>query len=244
MVSKEKSQKESSEKAKERTSEFELLSEEEWRRVLQKSREATEAEEEIEDETAVLVMPVSEKPEKSLEDYAREVANRLSRQYIWIAKRGRYGFMFVVPTSEEDIERWGAEWAGFTVDWCREMLIHIISSRTLVMLEPFNGLRPDRHKAVKIILGVLVKEELGRWVDESEGIVRIIWKTDEEWADEIRKWALKTGRTQFTLFKLREFRKDLATLPKSELRIILERLVDQKLAKWLDSEREVVEILV
>jgi hypothetical protein len=112
------------------------------------------------------------------------------------------------------------------------------------MLDPFNDIRPDRIKAVKIILGVLVKEELGRWIDEAEGIIRITWKTDDEWANEIRAWALKTGRTTFTLFKLKEYRKDLASLPKSELRIILECLVERKQAKWLDREREVVEVLV
>ncbi|MHA2406602.1 MAG: hypothetical protein ACXACH_07610, partial [Candidatus Hermodarchaeia archaeon] len=128
--------------------------------------------------------------------------------------------------------------------YCREMLLHIVSTRTLVMLDPFNDIRPDRIKAVKIILGVLVKEELGRWIDEAEGIIRITWKTDDEWANEIRAWALKTGRTTFTLFKLKEYRKDLASLPKSELRIILECLVERKQAKWLDREREVVEVLV
>jgi hypothetical protein len=241
----------SKEKVKERAKEKERdelradveLTKEEWLDLLKKTREhmASIAEE---DETAVLVMPVTEEEEKQLEELARKAIEKLSRRFVWIAKRGRYGFMFVIPSLEADIEEWSAEWAGFTVDYCREMLLHIVSTRTLVMLDPFNEIRPDRHKAVKIILGVLVKEELGRWIDEAEGIIRITWKTDDEWADEIRQWALKTGRTTFTLFKLKEYRKDLASLPKSELRIILERLVERKQAKWLDREREVVEVLV
>jgi hypothetical protein len=93
-------------------------------------------------------------------------------------------------------------------------------------------------------LDSLVKEDLGRWIDEAEGIVRVTWKADDEWAAEIRTWALETGRTTFTLFKLKEYRKDLATLPKSELRAILDRLVNRKQARWLDREQEVLEVLV
>ncbi len=241
----------SKEKPKDRTKEKERddlradveLSEEDWLDLLKKTKEEVASVDEA-DETAVLVMPVTEEEEKRLEKLARKAIEKLSRRFVWIAKRGRYGFMFVIPTSEIDREQWGAEWAGFTVDYCREMLLHIVSTRTLVMLDPFNDIRPDRHKAVKIILGVLVKEELGRWIDEAEGIIRITWKTDDEWADEIRRWALKTGRTTFTLFKLKEYRKDLAMLPKSELRIILQRLVERNQAKWLDREREVVEVLI
>ena len=219
------------------------LTKEDWLDLLNKTKEEMKAIE-AEDETAVLVVPVTEEEEKKLEKLARKAVEKLNRRFVWIAKRGRYGFMFVIPQTEEEIDQWGAEWAGFTIDFCREMLLHIVSTRTLVMLDPFTELRPDRHQAVKVILGVLVKQELGRWVNEAEGILRVTWKTDEEWANEIRQWALKTGRTTFTLFKLKEHRKDLATLPKSELRIILERLVEKKQAKWLDREREVVEIQV
>ena len=219
------------------------LTEEDWLDLLKKTKEEMKTIE-AEDDTAVLVLPVTEEEEKKLEELARKAVEKLNSRFVWIAKRGRYGFMFVIPQTEEEIEQWGAEWAGFTIDFCRELLLHIVSTRTLVMLDPFTELRPDRHQAVKVILGVLVKQELGRWVNEAEGILRVTWKTDDEWANEIRQWALKTGRTTLTLFKLKEHRKDLATLPKSELRIILERLVDKNQAKWLDREREVVEILV
>lgn len=242
-MSKEKARDRSKEKEKDELREDVELTEEDWLDLLKKTREHVTSLDET-DGTAVLVMPVTEEEEKKLEELARKAVEKLSRRFVWIAKRGRYGFMFVIPTSEGDVEQWGAEWAGFTVDWCREMLMHIVSTRTLVMLDPFNDIRPDRHQAVKIILGVLVKEELGRWIDEAEGIIRVTWKTDDEWADEIRRWALKTGRTQFTLFKLQEYRRDLASLPKSELRIILQRLVERKQARWLDREREVVEIHV
>ncbi|MFX0168832.1 MAG: hypothetical protein ACFE89_05655 [Candidatus Hodarchaeota archaeon] len=219
------------------------LTEEDWLDLLKKTKEHVKSIEE-EDDSVVLVVPVTEEEEQKLEELARKAVEKLSRRFVWIAKRGRYGFMFVIPQSEEEIDQWGAEWAGFTLDFCREMLFHIVSTRTLVLFDPFNEIRPDRHQAVKVILGVLVKEELGRWINEAEGILRVTWKTDDEWADEIRRWALKTGRTTLTLFKLKEHRKDLATLPKSELRIILQRLVERKQAKWLDQEREVVEIQV
>lgn len=243
VVSKEKTKERSKEKEQDELRADVALTEEDWLDLLKKTREHAESLVES-DDTAVLVMPITEEEEKKLEELARKAVEKLSRRFVWIAKRGRYGFMFVIPTSEEETGQWGEAWAGFTIDWCREMLMHIVSTRTLVMLDPFNEIRPDRHKAVKIILGVLVKQELGRWIDEAEGIIRITWKTDDEWADEIRRWALKTGRTTFTLFKLQEYRKDLATLPKSELRYILQRLVEKKQAKWLDSEREVVEIQV
>ncbi len=242
-MSKEKARDRSKEKEKEDLRADLELTEEDWLDLLRKTREYVASLNET-DDTAVLVMPVTAEEEAKIEELARKAVEKLSYRFVWIAKRGRYGFMFVIPTSEEDVAQWGAEWAGFTVDWCREMLMHIVSTRTLVMLDPFNEIRPDRHKAVKIILGVLVKEELGRWIDEAEGIIRVTWKTDDEWAEEIRRWALKTGRTTFTLFKLQEYRKDLASLPKSELRIILQRLVERNQAKWLDQAQEVVEIQI
>jgi hypothetical protein len=242
-VSKEKAKERAKDKEKDELRADVELTEEDWLDLLTKTREQMTSIGE-EDESTVFVLPVTEEEEKQLEELARKAVEKLGRRFVWIAKRGRYGFMFVIPTVEADIKQWGAEWAGFTVDYCREMLLHIVSTRTLVMLDPFNDIRPDRMQAVKIILGVLVKEELGRWIDEAEGIVRITWKTDEEWANEIRQWALKTGRTTFTLFKLKEYRKDLASLPKSELRIILQRLVERKQAKWLDREQEVVEVLI
>jgi hypothetical protein len=245
-VSKEKPRQDSSEKAKEKEKlpEQEALSEEEWRRVLDKTRQLSASSEETSEEESVLVMPLTEEAEKSLEELAQRVVERLSSKHVWIAKRGRYGFMFVVPKGKEEVQQWSEEWAGFAVDWCREMLLHMVSTRTLVMLDPFCELRPDRHKAVRVILDSLVKEDLGRWIDEAEGIVRVTWKADDEWAAEIRTWALETGRTTFTLFKLKEYRKDLATLPKSELRAILDRLVNRKQARWLDREQEVLEVLV
>ena len=242
-MSKEKSKTRPKAKEKDELREDVELTEQDWLDLLKKTKEEMKTIE-AEDDTAVLVLPVTEEEEKKLEELARKAVEKLNRRFVWIAKRGRYGFMFVIPKTEEEIEQWGAEWAGFTLDFCRELLLHIVSTRTLVMLDPFTELRPDRHQAVKVILGVLVKQELGRWVNESEGILRVTWKTDDEWANEIRQWALKTGRTTLTLFKLKEHRKDLATLPKSELRIILSRLVEKNQAKWLDREREVVEILV
>ncbi|MFX1562421.1 MAG: hypothetical protein ACFFDP_03855 [Promethearchaeota archaeon] len=224
--------------------EFKPLTEEEWRHVLEKAREVSETDKEVDEESVVLVMPVTEEEEERLDQLSCEAVKHLSSRYVWIAKRGRYGFMFVIPSKEADIEQWGAEWAGFTIDWCREMLLHIVSTKTLVLFDPFNELKPDRHRAAKIILGVLVKQELGRWIDEAEGILRVTWKSDSEWAEEIRCWALKTGRTTFTLFKLQEYRKDLTGLPKSELRKILDVLVERKLARWLDREQEVVEIKI
>jgi hypothetical protein len=242
-VSKEKTKNRPKIKEKDELREDVELTEEDWLDLLKKTKEEMKTIE-ADDDTAVVVLPVTEEEEKKLEELARKAVEKLNRRFVWIAKRGRYGFMFVIPQTDEEIEQWGAEWAGFTLDFCRELLLHIVSTRTLVLFDPFTDLRPDRHQAVKVILGVLVKQELGRWVNEAEGILRVTWKTDDEWANEIRKWALKTGRTTFTLFKLKEHRKDLATLPKSELRIILERLVEKNQAKWLDREREVVEILV
>lgn len=226
--------------------EIEPVEEEQWLRVLERARQraetrgkhqALEAEEE-----AVLVLPLAEEEEKTLEEMAKEAVKRLSSRYVWIAKKGRYGFMFVIPEGAEDVEQWSAEWAGFTIEWCKEMLLHIVSTRTLVMLEPFNELRPDRHRAVRIILDKLVREQLGRWVNEAEGILRVTWRTDDEWAEDIRSWALKTGRTTFSLFKLREYRRDLASLPETELRIILDALVRKGQARWLDGEKEVLQI--
>jgi len=226
--------------------EVEPIEEEQWLRVLEQARQQSGAEEDriLEEEEAVLVLPLAEEKEKTLEEMAREAVKRLSSRYVWIAKKGRYGFMFVIPEGAEDVEQWSSEWAGFTIEWCREMLLHIVSTRTLVILEPFNELRPDRHRAVRIILDKLVKEQLGRWVDEAEGILRVTWRTDEEWAEDIRSWALKTGRTTFSLFKLREYRRDLAGLPDSELRAILDVLVNKGQARWLGGEKEVIEIEV
>ncbi len=224
------------------------LSDEEYLQVLEKAEQessrSTEEEDEAEEEPAVLVMPVEEEEERSIEELARLAVKRLKSRYVWIAKRGRYAFMFAIPSSERDIEQWSAEWAGFTLDFCREVLLHIVSTRRLVMLDPFNGIRSDRRRAVRFILGSLVKQELARWIDEAEGLIRVFWKTDEEWADEIHRWALDTGRTTFTLFKLKEQRDDLESLPKSELREILDILVKQKRARWLDKEREVLEIKI
>ncbi len=224
------------------------LSEEEYIQVLEKAEQetsrSTEEEDEPEEEAAVLVLPVEEEEERSVEELARLAVKQLKSRYVWIAKRGRYAFMFAIPSSEGDIEQWSAEWAGFTLDFCREVLLHIVSTRRLVMLSPFNDIRSDRQRAVRFILGSLVKQELGRWIDEAEGIIRVFWKTDEEWADEIHRWALETGRTTFTLFKLKEHRDDLESLPKSELREILDILVKQKRARWLDKEQEVLEIKI
>lgn len=81
-----------------------------------------------------------------------------------------------------------------------------------------------------------------KWWDKNKTLVRIYWRSLEEWSEIIYRWALETGRLDFTLFELMDGEEDFRNLPSEEIKEIMKLMVEKQFAEWMGKKREMVKI--
>ncbi|MCK4896566.1 MAG: hypothetical protein KAS47_07135, partial [Candidatus Heimdallarchaeota archaeon] len=82
------------------------------------------------------------------------------------------------------------------------------------------------------------------WLDEkTKTRARIYWKTNEEWADNLLDFMIETGRVVeiHSLFDLSQLQQQWSDLPADDLIIVCEMLVENKVAKWLNKEKTIIQ---
>lgn len=205
--------------------------------------------------TQIVQKPPVTKPEKIItkekakikEITEEDIIKKLIQTYKWAYKENLYPWMYFIPDKkkdkdawEEEVELWASEWANFLFDWCKEFLQHIVDKYDLHTKKPFNALE-DRETCLEIIMEHLAKDsKLAKWLNDEKTRLRVFWQSLDKWGDILYDWAFLVGEERLTLLDLREMGADIArgfeTLPAKDLREIVNILVKNKRASWIDKK--------
>lgn len=182
---------------------------------------------------------------------------KLWKLYEWASNSEKFPWMYWIPDKEsriknwkENFESWKNDWSKFTIDWARAFILHILDMYEIAKEKPYISLN-DRERALDIIFKELVemkrgKTKIAKWTDKDKNKIRLYWRSLDEWAKIFYNWAFEGGGDIFTLIDLRNLEEEIpgfGTLPEEDLREIIDILVKQKKARWIDKKLIRVKIL-
>ncbi|MFX1556648.1 MAG: hypothetical protein ACFFC9_05300 [Promethearchaeota archaeon] len=143
----------------------------------------------------------------------------LVNDYPWLEEK-RYVFMYSIPNRKinlNDYESWKNEWSKVLFDYARFAILHILYLRKLESEKPFSKFE-DRNKALKEIAQELVDKKQAEWLSKSKEKLRVYWKSIDNWAEEIYKWAMEISPLEpILIFEIRESNKEFSNLPHEDL---------------------------
>jgi hypothetical protein len=154
-------------------------------------------------------------------------------------------WMYHIPPREEDKKMWAEEWADFLINWAESRSLHVLSVATFVKEQPFNDML-GKVDAFRVIGDLLVEKDVGEWLDEKKKQLRVYWRPLEEWGDIMYKWAIRTGRLRLDVQSIvvQESKEEFAGLPERDLHRIMEIIVSKGMAKWVDTKKGAILVLV
>jgi len=192
------------------------------------------------------------------EDERGTQIKKLWEIYKWADNHEKFPWMYFIPDKKssgdnwkENFEAWKNDWVKFTIDWARVYIFHILDMYEIVKEKPYIFLN-EREKAINIIFKNLVdmkrgKNKLAQWIGKDKNKIRIYWRSLDEWANLLYEWAINGGGDIFTLIDLKKAGEEIPgfdTLPDEDIREIINILVRQKKARWIDKQLIRVKILV
>ncbi len=148
-------------------------------------------------------------------------------------------WMFTKPENPKFLESWRSDWSDYTLKWAKFLIIHLISVAELMGKNPFDKLS---EVTLRDILEYMNSKNSIKWWDKNKTLVRIYWRSLEEWSEIIYRWALETGRLDFTLFELMDGEENFCSLPREDIKEILKIMVEKEYAEWMGKKREMVKI--
>jgi len=154
-------------------------------------------------------------------------------------------WMYHIPPREEDKKMWAEEWADFLIKWAESRSLHVLSVATFVKEQPFNDML-GKVDAFRVIGDLLVEKDVSEWLDEKKKQLRVYWRPLEEWGDIMYKWAIRTGRLRLDVQSIvvQDSKEEFAGLPERDLHRIMGIMVSKGMAKWVDTKKGAILVLV
>ena len=163
---------------------------------------------------------------------------KILEAYPWLEEK-RYEFMYNIPNQKKnlnDYQSWRKEWSKVFFDYARYAILHIIYVKQVAAEKPFSKFE-DRQKAIKEIADELVSQGIAKFITKKKEKLRVYWKSLDNWADDIYKWAYELGKLDpIMLFEIRDAQLEFSTLPKEDLEEIFNILARNQRAKVLKLE--------
>jgi len=155
-------------------------------------------------------------------------------------------WMWTTPQDEKMKEQFCDRWGVFIMKFTRAKEIYLIAVKDFLDYYPFNN--PIKNKSLDenqlIDIGDhLVNKEHAVWWGKAKKRLRVYWQSLEETADIIYDWALLGGREVTTLFDLAEAKQKWSNVPPPDFVKIIDILVEDKRAQWVDDEKKVFTFL-
>ncbi len=154
-------------------------------------------------------------------------------------------WMYHLPQKAHEIISWSREWMAFMLKWCEFENRHLITVSDVLLSNSFRtqdtSLPPE---GVQKIFEHLISNNLAKWWGKNNNLLRVYWRSLEQWADIIIKWAISGGGITFDPYQLSKADQNFSTLPKQDLEEILELLVEHKQAEWIDMRRRLVRLRI
>ena len=154
-------------------------------------------------------------------------------------------WMYTLPKDSEDRSSWLNDWGLFILEWCRHENRHLISVSDILHSLSFKceNRSISEHGVLKIFR-YLSNTKIAKWWDREKSRLRVYWRPLDDWADAIYLWSLDGGGITLSPYKLRVADKQFSSLPFSELKDIMVKLVKSGRAEWLDKRKRIVRILI
>lgn len=149
-------------------------------------------------------------------------------------------WMFTKPKDERFLMSWREEWAKYVLGWAEALVIHIISINEMLSRDLFRKLSGDD---LVDVLNYMCTKNWCKWWDKKKTLIRIYWKSLEEWKEIIWTWAASQGLEYISIMDLINVREAFSTIPREELEFLLKDLVKEKRAVWADKKTKTVKIL-
>ena len=130
-------------------------------------------------------------------------------------------------------DQWIQDWGNYILILCQKQNIHLISIQDLVKYPGFNNPRKSLEiDAFVRILNFLISKKLAKWWNSEHTLIRVYWRTLEQWANTIYSWGIEGGGLTLDIYSLQQANKSFSTLPTNDLLEILTLLVKDKKAEW------------
>lgn len=149
--------------------------------------------------------------------------------------------MYTPPVHPESLRKWREAWTDYFLSFVQERNIHLISITDLRREFPFADLDPE---ALQDIINSLVERRRLRWWDKGKHIARVYWRTLDEWAYHISGVAKeKEKRVIDGVRGLIELEPLITGMPIEEIEQILNIMVKNGFARWIDKKQRTARII-
>ena len=177
-----------------------------------------------------------------MKDLVKEALNR-EIKYKFTYDPDQYPWMYdinSVQSKEEKVE-WLQEWGNFVFDYAKARSIHIIDLFTIATEPPFNAFKQNRERCLREIFDYLATQTVfAEWYNQEKTRLRIYWRSLEEWSELLYDYMYLNGVEIATLIDIKNFgdtiTEGFATLPARDLKEIIEILIKNKKAVWIDKK--------
>ncbi|MHA2092543.1 MAG: hypothetical protein ACW98K_16985 [Candidatus Kariarchaeaceae archaeon] len=197
----------------------------------------------LQTETVVDSTPKVE--EITQEDLERRTQKFQSTLPSWTSKP----WMYVQPTNQSQLKSWLDSWSKVILEFSRIMTIHVININELITIHPFKNNQNSKqltNDQVLIIVDDMVSSQQAKWLDENKILVRIYFKTNDQWSGIIMKHLMDTGLAAevLTLYELEKLNQDWSSLPRQELVEIFDILVSKNRAQWVGDSKDALTFIL
>lgn len=151
-----------------------------------------------------------------------------------------FPWMMKKPTRAEDLDSWLRDWCDLVLKWCQSTVRHVVGLKDFKTSKYFDEL-PEME--LRDILQHLVDRGLAKWIGKDRTVARIMWRSLEEWANDVYQWAYKNGEEHLDRFRIQSAKEDFSSLPNPEINMVLETMVKKKTLKWVDKKHEQAKLI-
>ncbi|MHA2249696.1 MAG: hypothetical protein ACXAD7_05005 [Candidatus Kariarchaeaceae archaeon] len=158
-------------------------------------------------------------------------------------------WMFVQPTHQTQLASWLDSWKLVVLDYARTFSYHVINITVILEQHPFKNMKNNKRltkDSIEQIINKMIDEGLAKWLDDNHILVRIYYKTNEEWSAIILEYLTDTGLAAevLTLYEIEKIDQEWSSLPREELVEIFDILVDQQRAMWIGNSKDTLSFIL
>ena len=144
-------------------------------------------------------------------------------------------------TSKQDKLEALREWGNFLLDYAKNLLIHILDVFSLATESPFCDLQQNREQFLRDVFEYLSKNnDSVEWFDAEKTRLRIYWRSLKDWSEDLYDYMYLNGREIATLIDIKTVSDEIAlgfkTLPLRDLKRVIDILVKNEQAHWIDAK--------
>jgi len=140
----------------------------------------------------------------------------------------------------ELLTKWRETWVTYIVTYAQQHNIHVININDLKREDPFNKMD---NESFEDIINAVVNQGYGKWLDKNQKNLRIYWRSFEKWAEHIVQIARKKEKSVIIGIRdIVDLEPVLYNMPEKDIEIILDKMIQQNLARWIDKKKKIIKI--